>query len=77
MHDNEFYYEDLRGLSVINCKGDAVGKISDIIEGGGGTLIKVQCTDGRSCFVPFRSEFVGEISLEKGTTVLLYEWIIE
>jgi 16S rRNA processing protein RimM len=76
LYNNEFYYEDLRGLSIVSCDGTMIGIIGDIIEGGGGTLIEVRCTNGKSCFVPFRDEFIGEINLEKGTAVLLHEWII-
>ncbi|MDR2149493.1 MAG: ribosome maturation factor RimM [Spirochaetaceae bacterium] len=77
LQDNEFYYEDLRGLSVMRCDGAALGIITDIIEGGGGSLIAVQRTNGTVSLVPFKNEFIGEIDLEKGSAILLHEWILE
>jgi 16S rRNA processing protein RimM len=73
----EFYIEDLKGLQVFSDKGDAVGHVLDIIEGGGGELIEIELTGGEKRLVPFRKEFISGISLEKSKIVLINEWILE
>ena len=82
----EFYIEDLKGLTVIaetglttdnGQAGETIGRITDIIEGGGGELAEIEMTDGEKKLVPFRREFFSEISPEKGRIVLQNLWILE
>jgi 16S rRNA processing protein RimM len=85
----EFYVEDLRGLAVVDSEtGNILGHITDIVEGGGGDLAEIRLSpqgesgenkapDGELRLVPFRKEFFGEISLEKGRAALLKRWILE
>jgi 16S rRNA processing protein RimM len=74
----EFYVEDLKGLEVAAASSRAVlGRITDLIEGGGGSLAEIRLNDGSLRLVPFRSEFFGEIDLEKGRAELLAGWILE
>jgi 16S rRNA processing protein RimM len=87
LEEGEFYVEDLRGLAVFDSEtGKILGHITDIIEGGGGNLAELMlCPQGESGekspagelrLVPFRKEFFGEISLEKGAA-LRKRWILE
>jgi len=74
----EFYVEDLKGLAVIAANnGENLGRISNVIEGGGGDLAEVSLTTGETKLVPFRNEFFGDVDLAKGTAVLLERWILE
>jgi 16S rRNA processing protein RimM len=73
---NEFYIEDLKGLTVVDENGAPVGEIADVIEGGGGFLVEVACAAGEKRLVPFRSEFFGEISLENRSARLVQTWIL-
>jgi 16S rRNA processing protein RimM len=81
--EGEFYIEDLKGLPVVSLDGEdgknseILGKITDIIEGGGGELAEIQLLSGEKRLVPFRSEFFPEISPEKGMLVLQNLWILE
>ncbi|MDR2133568.1 MAG: ribosome maturation factor RimM [Treponema sp.] len=77
----EFYVEDLRGLAVI--AGDApgegavLGRITGIVEGGGGDLAEITLSGGETRLVPFRREFFPEIDPEKGRVALVNRWILE
>jgi len=73
----EFYIEDLKGLTVLSDKSEVVGHVLDIIEGGGGELAEIKLISGEIRLVPFRKEFVCEISPEKGKIVLTNLWIVE
>jgi 16S rRNA processing protein RimM len=72
----EFYVEDLKGLEV-TAAGEVVGRITDILDGGGGELAEIRLNSGGIRLVPFRGEFFGDISLETGKAVLLERWILE
>jgi 16S rRNA processing protein RimM len=77
LNEGEFYIEDLKGLTVIAEKGETLGYITDIIEGGGGELAEIELTNGEKKLVPFRREFFSEISPERGRVVLQNLWILE
>ncbi len=77
LHDGEFYIEDLKGLSVTDENGEAIGAIVDIIEGGGGELAEIKLSNGEKRLVPFRKEFFSEISPQNGRVLLKNLWILE
>jgi 16S rRNA processing protein RimM len=74
---DEFYIEDLKGLAVITENGEAIGEITDIIEGGGGELAEIKLSGGEIRLVPFMKEFFPEINLKKGSVTLQNLWILE
>ena len=73
--EGEYYIEDLKGLSVVTEAGEAVGAITDVIEGGGGELAEIKLANGEKKLIPFRKEFFKEINPEKA--VLQNCWILE
>ncbi|GHT64392.1 ribosome maturation factor RimM [Spirochaetia bacterium] len=85
----EYYIEDLRGLEVVldpsvapegapdDEKPEILGRITDILEGGGGNLAEVKLLSGVTRLVPFRDEFFGEVNLETRKIALLNRWILE
>jgi 16S rRNA processing protein RimM len=73
----EYYVEDLKGLRVTGCDGREFGVVTGIIDGGGGQLVEARLHTGELKLIPFRNEFLGEISLEKGEIALLAPWILE
>jgi 16S rRNA processing protein RimM len=72
----EFYVEDLRGLPVFLPGGEPVGEITDVIEGGGGSLIELRLPSGDLRLVPFRDEFFGDVNPRENRAVLLERWIL-
>jgi 16S rRNA processing protein RimM len=80
----EYYIEDLKGLALVadgKTSEAEFGVITGVYEGGNGSLLEVQLganpDDGETRLVPFRDEFVGEVSLKKGTVVLRAPWVLE
>lgn len=73
----EYYIGDLQGIAVVSQDGEVLGRVADVLEGGGGELVEVRLTSGELRLVPFRKEFFGDVSPEQGRAVLLCRWILE
>jgi 16S rRNA processing protein RimM len=73
----EYYIDDLKGITVVSEDGEALGQVTDILEGGGGELVEMRLPTGESRLIPFRNGFFGEVSPEKGRAVLQCLWILE
>ena len=76
LNDDEFYIEDLKGLEVITENGELIGKIMDIIEGGGGELVEIKLTNSEKKLIPLRKEFFPDINPAKGKILLQNLWIL-
>ena len=71
LDDDEFYIEDLVGLSVFAGGSDRVGTVRAIQDFGAGDLIEVTVSDGRrSVLVPFTREDVPLVDLTAGRLVV-------
>jgi 16S rRNA processing protein RimM len=80
LSSDEYYIEDLCGLTLVSTTGYSAavgGIIAGVVEGGGGYLLDVTLPTGEQRLVPFRHEFVGKIDLEAATVELLVDWILE
>jgi 16S rRNA processing protein RimM len=93
LDEGEYYVEDLKGLRLVADgaegntpgveAGTVLGIVTGAVEGGGGMLLEVNVSasdsdaKGGTRFVPFRDEFIGEVSLEKGTIVLRAPWVLD
>ena len=79
----EFYIEDLKGLAVVTApdsglpKGEILGHITGILEGGDSSLVEIKLAGGALRLVPFRKEFFPEIDPENGKITLNNLWILE
>lgn len=73
----EFYINDLCNSDLVY-KGNSVGTIADVVEGGGGFLLEVsEAATGRTVYVPFRSQFIGKIDIPAKQVELMHRWILE
>ena len=78
----EYYIEDLKGLKIMcknpdpSLKEEILGHITDIIEGGNGHVAEIRLNSGEIKLIPFRNEFLGDISIEEGKVMLLERWIL-
>ncbi len=64
--EDEFYYSDLNGLTVLDQHGETLGKIIAVQDFGAGDLLEIRPKRGRTFYVPFTKEFVPAISLDEG-----------
>jgi len=77
LKEGEYYVEDLKGLEVVTVAGESLGRIADVLEGGGGDLLEIALTDGEKRLAPFRKEFFAGVDLEEGKITLLESWVLE
>jgi 16S rRNA processing protein RimM len=62
----QYYYEDLKGLRVIENEQD-IGRVLSVDNFGAGDLVEIQPTTGQSFYLPFNPDFVISVNLETGT----------
>ncbi|MEM9684495.1 MAG: ribosome maturation factor RimM [Pseudomonadota bacterium] len=61
--EDEFYYEDLVGLSAVTVDGDALGTVIAVFEFGAGDVIEVQGADRQSVMLPFTRAVVPTVDI--------------
>ncbi|WP_306142323.1 ribosome maturation factor RimM [Roseibium sp. MMSF_3412] len=64
--EDEYYYSDLNGLSVVDQDGNALGKIIAVQDFGAGDLLEIRPRRGRTFYIPFTKEFVPDVSVSSG-----------
>ncbi len=68
--EDEYYHEDLVGLTVEDVSGEAVGRICAVQNFGAGDLLEIRPPEGRSFYVPFTRRDVPEVDLAGGRVVI-------
>ena len=68
--DDEFYFEDLIGLTAIGDDGVSFGKVRALMDHGAATVITIMNADGESVEVPFTRQHVPEVNLQTGEVVV-------
>ena len=63
---DEFYHCDLIGLSAIDERGMPMGRVTDVVDYGAGTLLRIKPAKGQSVFIPLTKDHVGRIDLASG-----------
>ncbi len=64
-NEDEFYIEDLIGLTAVNAEADHLGTIHAVQNYGAGDMLEIKPKSGASYFVPFQDEYVTEIDLDQ------------
>ncbi len=70
--DDEFYWDDLLGLEVVNSAGERLGKVGGLIETGANDVLRVCAEDGEERLLPFVSSVV--LAVEKEAGLIRVEW---
>lgn len=69
--DDEYYHEDLIGLTAIEPDGTAIGEVIAVQNFGAGDLLEVRLQGGRRTeFFPFEERFVPDIDVDAGTLTI-------
>lgn len=65
--ENEYYWADLVGLSVVNEAGETLGKVATLIEAGANPVLVVRDeAERREHLIPFVAAMVKEVALAAG-----------
>ncbi len=68
--EEEFYNADLIGLSVEDSSGAVLGSVKAMHNFGGGDLLEVQPSEGKSLLLPFTRQVVPLVDLKGGRVVV-------
>lgn len=69
--EDEYYWDDLVGLDVVNLAGEILGRVAGLLETGANDVLQVRDGD-RERLIPFVEAVVKEVDLEAGR--LLVDW---
>lgn len=61
--ENEYYWDDLIGLEVVNVGGERLGQVDSLIETGANDVLCVRADDGRELLLPFVAAVVLDVDL--------------
>lgn len=62
-NDDEFYYEDLIGMSVETATDGIVGKVIAVDNFGAGDLLEIRPPSGTTFYLPFADEYILEVNM--------------
>lgn len=62
-NDDEFYIEDLIGLTARNADGQVLGVIKAVDNYGAGDLLEIAPQGGQTYYVPFHDDFVTNVDI--------------
>ncbi len=70
LDDDEFWADDLEGLSAVDIAGRHLGVVSSVVLGAAQDRLVVTTTAGEKVEVPFVQAIVGEVDIEGGTVTM-------
>jgi 16S rRNA processing protein RimM len=73
---DEFYYEDLIGLTVVDQSGEKIGTVSTVQNYGAGDFFDIQAEAGDQCTLPFTKEAVPEVNLGAKKIIINPEFLL-
>ena len=63
--EDEFYHDDLIGMSAETSEGSLLGIVKSVFNFGAGDILNIRAQNGQEFFVPFRKEAVPFINLSQ------------
>lgn len=74
--EDEFYWADLIGLTVVNKAGEQLGQVHELFETGANDVIIVRDPNNKEILIPFAvPEYVLEVNFE--TNVMIVDWSLD
>lgn len=61
--ENEYYWDDLVGLEVVNVRGERLGEVASLLETGANDVLCVRADDGKELLLPFVGAVVLDVDL--------------
>ncbi|TDI76219.1 MAG: 16S rRNA processing protein RimM [Bacteroidetes bacterium] len=78
LRDQEYYYSDIVGFQAVSETGEALGKVTDVLDRPPQDLLVINALNGQEVFIPLVNEFVLVVDQEKKQVVLsLIEGMIQ
>lgn len=70
LEEDEYYIDDLVGLSVFDGNNNLIGKVSFVANQGQGHLIAIESKDGQEHYVPFVKDLVPEVNIKERKVII-------
>lgn len=68
--DDEFYYADLIGLTVLDTGGAEIGRMKAVMDHGAGDVLEIERRGKPPLLLPFTREIVPTVDLEGGRVIV-------
>lgn len=68
--EDDFYFDDLIGLTAITNNDEKIGEVVDILEVPQGAILVIKKDDKEEALVPFVDEFISDVDLEEGYIII-------
>jgi 16S rRNA processing protein RimM len=66
----EYYHADLIGLRAENREGNVIGRVSAVLNHGGGDILEITRSDGETELIPFSDAHVPVVDFSAGRVVI-------
>lgn len=70
LEEDEFLISDLKGLDAYDTEGNFVGKISSVLDQGGGNTLCIKSKDNKQHLIPFVKELVPEVNIKEEKIII-------
>ena len=61
--NDEFYWVDLMGLTVVNRQDEVLGEVVDLLDTGPTSVLRLKAADDTERLIPFVSAYIDSVSL--------------
>ena len=75
LNEGEYYLADLCTCSLIK-DGIVRGTVTAVCDGKASELLEVRDDQGKTHFIPFIREYIGDVDIERRTIEILVDWVI-
>lgn len=77
--ENEYFVEDLVGMSAQSPKGRSVGVVKSVYNFGAGDLVEIQSNNNIKLLIPFTKEEVPTVNIAEGYIIVknLEDWAVD
>lgn len=70
LDENEFYYHEIKGCTVVTLEGVELGQVTDILETGANDVWTVTPEKGKPHYIPYIEDVVKEIDIDSKKIVI-------
>lgn len=77
LEENEYFYHDIIGCSVISEEGETIGEVKDILQTGANDVWVIKGTKGKEQYIPYIEDVVKDINIDdKMITIHVMEGLL-
>ena len=65
LEENEYYYHEIIGCTVVSTEGETIGTVTEILQTGANDVWTVQPAKGKTHYIPYIEDVVKKIDVDK------------